>query len=322
MSDAILGIDIAKQKFDVALFINGKIKNKVLKNNKEGFKALSQWLLKQGVTYVHACLEATGSYGEELATYLHNTGHLVSIVNPARIKGFAQSELIRTKNDKVDAGLIARFCSKMRPAAWTPPSPEILNLQALVRRVDALIGIRTQEINRLDVSAIAVKQSIKEHISYLDQEIEKLKGQIREIINNNQTLKSKRDLLISIPGISDTTIALVLAELNGLDDFENVKKLVAFIGLAPKETSSGNSVKGKHRLCKIGSARIRKALYMPALVAIRFNPIISKFYYRLKENGKNGKVIVCAIMRKMVHMMFGILKSGKPFNSHYELNFA
>lgn len=322
MSETILGIDIAKQKFDVALFIKGKIKNKVLKNNKEGFEILSQWLQKQGVTYVHACLEATGSYGDNLATYLHDTGHLVSIVNPARIKGFAQSELIRTKNDKVDAGLIARFCSKMRPEVWTPPSPEIRNLQALVRRVDALIGTRTQEINRLCVSAAAVKQSIKEHITYLDQEIEELKIQIREIINNNQKLKSKRDLLISIPGISDTTIALVLAELNGIDDFENVKKLVAFIGLAPKETSSGDSVKGKPRLCKIGSARIRKALYMPALVAIRFNPIISKFYYRLKENGKNGKVIVCAIMRKMVHMMFGILKSGKPFNAHSEPNFA
>lgn len=142
MSEAILGIDMAKQKFDVALLVNGKIKHKTLKNNKEGFEMLSQWLQKQGVEHIHACLEATGTYGDNLAAFLHDAVHTVSMVNPARIKGFAQSELIRTKTDKVDAGLIARFCLAMRPEAWMPPRPEIRNLQAIVRWVDALIGIR------------------------------------------------------------------------------------------------------------------------------------------------------------------------------------
>lgn len=322
MSEAILGIDIAKQKFDVAILINGKIKNKTFKNNKEDFKILSQWLQKQGVNHVHACLEATSTYGDALATYLHDAGHLVSIVNPACIKGFAKSELIRTKNDKVDAGLIARFCLAMHPKTWTPPQSEIRMLQALVRRVDALICMRTQESNRLDVSDIAVEKSIKELIAYLDKEIKKVKSQIQELMDNDQTLKNKKDLLISIPGISDTTIANVLAELNGLENFENVQQIVAFVGLAPKDTLSGKSVKGKPRICKIGSARVRKALYMPALAAIRFNPIILNFYNRLKENGKNGKVIVCAIMRKLIHIMFGILKSGKPFDAKYKPVFA
>lgn len=322
MSEAILGIDIAKQKFDVALLNNGKIKHKTLNNNKEGFVTLSQWLQKQGIEYVHACLEATGTYGDDLATYLHDAGNTVSMVNPARIKGFAQSELIRTKNDKVDAGLIARFCLAMRPKAWIPSRPEVRNLQAIVRRVDALIGIRVQETNRLSVSNAAVEESIKEHITYLDQEVEKLKKQIQEAMNIDPDLKSKRDLLISIPGISDATIAAVLAELNGLENFDNVQKLVAFIGLAPKDTISGDSIKGKPRICKIGTARLRKALYMPALSSIRCNPVIAKFYSRLKETGKNGKVIVCAVMRKLVHIMFGILKSGKPFNPNYEPIFA
>ena len=324
-ASVILGIDVAKQKFDVALLRSGKFKNKVFKNTKEGFEDLSLWLIKQGTEHVHACLEATSTYGEGLAVYLHDAGHMVSIVNPARIKGFAQSELLRTKNDKVDSGLIARFCLAMHPEAWTPPAPAIRDLQALVRRADALIAMRIQEENRLGVSLAAVEPSIKKHIAYLESEIEKIKSLIREAMNNDHDLKNKRDLLISIPGISDTTIAVILSELNALKYFDNPQKVVAFIGLAPKDTLSGISVKGKPRICKIGNSRLRKALYMPALVAIRHNPIISIFYNRLKEKGKKGKVIVCAVMRKLVHIIFGILKSGMPFNPNYHatnVNFA
>jgi transposase len=324
-ASVILGIDVAKQKFDVALLRSGKFKNKVFKNTKEGFEDLSLWLIKQGTEHVHACLEATSTYGEGLAVYLHDAGHMVSIVNPARIKGFAQSELLRTKNDKVDSGLIARFCLAMHPEAWTPPAPAIRDLQALVRRADALIAMRIQEENRLGVSLAAVEPSIKKHIAYLESEIEKIKSLIREAMNNDDDLKNKRDLLISIPGISDTTIAVILSELNALKYFDNPQKVVAFIGLAPKDTLSGISVKGKPRICKIGNSRLRKALYMPALVAIRHNPIISIFYNRLKEKGKKGKVIVCAVMRKLVHIIFGILKSGMPFNPNYHatnVNFA
>jgi len=125
MSVSVLGIDIAKQKFDVALLVDGKTKHKTCKNSVEGFETLMIWLEKQGVQKVHACLEATGNYGEELAIYLHETGHMVSIVNPVRIKGFGQSELIRTKTDKIDAALIARFCLAMKPSPWSPPSPKI-----------------------------------------------------------------------------------------------------------------------------------------------------------------------------------------------------
>jgi transposase len=108
MSEVVLGIDIAKQKFDAALLVDGKTKHKACKNSAEGFETLMLWLEKQGIRKVHACLEATGNYGEDLAIYLHEAGHIVSVVNPARIKGFAQSELIRTKTDKLDAALIAR----------------------------------------------------------------------------------------------------------------------------------------------------------------------------------------------------------------------
>ena len=322
MSVMVLGIDIAKQKFDIALLVDGKIKHKTCKNSAEGFESLSLWLEKQGSQKVHACLEATGNYGEDLAIYLHEAGHTVSIVNPARIKGFAQSELIRTKTDKVDAGIIARFCLAMKPEPWSPPSPEVRSLRALVRRVDSLVDMRSQEKNRIGTAHESVIPLIKEHIAYLDQEIEKIRQQIAELIEQNPKLKQKKDLLASIPGIGKATIPAILAELDDLEKFNNVRELVAFIGLAPKETLSGSSIKGKPRLCKIGHARLRKALYMPALVSIQCNPVMIAFYNRLKEKGKNGKVIVCAIMRKLVHIIFGILKSGKKYDPNYKPTFA
>jgi transposase len=318
MSAPVLGIDIAKQKVEVVLFVEGKIKHKSIKNTPDGFEMLTLWLGKQGVEKVHACLEATGNYGEELAVYLHEAGHRVSVVNPARIKGFAQSELIRTKTDRIDAGVIARFCLAMEPEPWTPPSAEIRVLRALVRRAESLIDMLTQEKNRLGTAHDSVIPLIKEHIDYLEREIEKVRDQIAELIDRDPDLRQKKDLLASIPGIGKATIAALLAELDDLGRFRHVRELVAFIGLAPKETLSGSSIKGKPRLCKTGNARLRRALYMPALVSIRYNPLMIAFYRRLKEKGKNGKVIVCAIMRKLVHVIFGVLKSGKKYDPNYK----
>lgn len=322
MAEFILGVDIAKRKFDVALLVNEKLKHKVFNNTQEGFSELTSWLKKHGVEHARVCMEASSTYGEELAIYLNDVGHTVSVVNPARIKGFAQSELLRTKNDKVDAGVIARFCDKMRPDPWVPLPPEIRELQALVRRVDALLVMRTQELNRLDAVHETVHQSLKEHITYLDQEIAALKRDVANLIKNDPNLKTKGDLLRSIPGIGEATIAAILAELALFEKCDRVQRVVAFIGLAPKEFTSGSSIKGKPRLSKMGSARMRKALYMPALVAMQYNPIIIRFAERLRKNGKNGKVIVCAVMRKLVHIIFGVLKSGRPFDAAFGLKTA
>jgi transposase len=278
MSAPVLGIDIAKQRVEVALFVDDKVK-----------KTLALWLRKLRIPQVQACLEATGNYGEDLAIYLHETGHSVSIVNPARIKGFAQSELIRTKTDKIDAGLIARFCLAMKPEAWIPPSPEVRFLRALVRRADSLIDMLTQEKNRPGTAHESVIPLIEEHMDYLNKEIKKVRDQIADLIDQNPNLRQKKDLLVSIPGIGKATIAVILAELDNLEKFNHVRELLAFIRLAPKETLSGSSIKGKPRLCKIGHARLRKALYMPAPVSIQCNPVMIAFYNRLKEKDKNGK---------------------------------
>jgi transposase len=317
MLSPVLGIDIAKEKVEVALLVSGKVKNKSFKNSGDGFEGLAFWLKKLGIERVHACLEATGNYGEDLAIFLHEAGHTVSIINPARIKGFAQSELVRTKTDKIDAGVIARFCLAMKPEPRGPPSPEIRALRALVRRAESLLDMLTQEKNRLGTAHESILPLIKEHIAYLEKENKKIRDQIADLSDRNPELKRKKDLLASIPGIGKATTAILLAELDDLRKFRHVRELVAFIGLAPRETLSGSSIKGKPRLCKTGHARLRKALYMPALVSIRYNLMIA-FYERLRERGKNGKVIVCAIMRKLVHIIFGVLKSGKKYDPNYK----
>lgn len=177
-------------------------------------------------------------------------------------------------------------------------------------------------MNRIDVSHESVRSSIRDHIAYLDQEIGNLKKQIATYITNDPNLKMKRDLLKSIPGIGEATIAAILAELHMFEKCDRVQKIVAFIGLAPREMISGSSIKGKPRICKTGNSRMRKVLYMPALVSIQHNPVIRVMYERLKKNGKNGKVIVCAIMRKLVHIIFGILKSGQPFDPNFKPNYT
>ena len=318
MSAPVLGIDIAKQKMEVALLVEGKVKNKAFKNTTEGFETLALWLRRLGIVQVQACLEATGNYGEDLAISLHEAGHSVSIVNPARIRGFAQSELIRTKTDKMDAGIIARFCLAMKPEPWIPLSPGVRALRALVRRADSLIEMLTREKNRLATAHESVIPLIKDHTGYLKKEIKKVRDQVADLIDQNPNLRQKKDLLVSIPGIGKATIAVILVELDNLEKFNPVRELVAFIGLAPNEALSGSSIKGKPRLYQVGHVRLRKALYMPALVSIQCNPVMIAFYNRLKEKGKNGKVIICAIMRKLVHVIFGILKSGKTFDPNYK----
>lgn len=309
-----LGIDIAKKKFDVAIYIGGKYKSKSFANTQIGFEELVAWLRKNNINEFHACMEATGILWEAVATYLHDGGHIVSVVNPARIKAFADSELCRTKTDKADAKLIARFCHAMNPAPWQPDPVEIRTLRALGRRRDALIAMRTQELNREVSTDPVVNSSIESVIAFLNAEIEQIAKQIKDHIDGHLNLKRKRDLLKTIPGVGDVAAEAVLSEFNGFENFKKVEQVVAYMGLSPKEKTSGSSVKGKSQICKTGNARLRKALYMPALVASQRNPAVNALYRRLKEKSKNGMIIACACMKKLVHIMFGVVKNGAPFD--------
>jgi len=312
-----LGIDIAKVKFNACLLhLTGKLKHKVFPNNAAGFAQLQEWLEKQQAPLVHACLEATGTYGEALSHYLHQQGHTVSVMNPAAIKAFAASRLSRTKTDRVDAELIARFCLAHQPPPWTPPAPEVRELQALVRRLESLIEMRVAEENRLSsgLTVVAVRTSVEEMIAYLKEQITRTEKLIRQHIDKHPGLKQQHELLDSIPGIAATTAALLLAEVPDIKRYRNARQLAAFAGLVPRERQSGSSVRGRVRLSKIGNARLRKALYFPAITALRCSPFFQEWAEGLRQRGKSKMSVIGAVMRKLIHIAYGVLKSGRPFD--------
>lgn len=319
MAESTLGIDISKLKFNVCLITSGKLKHKVLPNNKSGFKQLLTWLSKHAAGPVHACLEATGAYSEPLALFLHEAGYLVSLVNPAATRAFAAAQLSRTKTDRVDAALIARFCHAQQPLGWMPPAPEVRELQALVRRLESLIEMRVMEENRLSsgITVEVVRQSLKEHLSYLNQEIKRTEELIRNHINQHPGLKQQSELLDSIPGIAETTAALLLAELTNIKQYRSARQVAADAGLVPREQQSGTSVRGRTRLSKIGNARLRRALYFPAITALRCSPFFQTWAAGLQERGKSKMSIICAVMRKLLHVAYGVLKSEKPFDPQW-----
>jgi transposase len=320
MTLPVLGIDIAKLKFNVCLINqSGKLKHKVLPNTATGFEQLRDWLSKQGVEHVHACLEATGTYGEALSLFLHEAGHTVSVINPAAIKAFAQSRLSRTKTDKVDAELIARFCLAQAPPLWTPLPPEVRELQALVRRLESLIEMRVAEENRLSsgITVEMVRASVEEHLSYLNEQIKRCQELIGNHINSNPSLKQQSELLDSIPGIAETTAALLLSEITDIRQYRSARQVAAYAGLVPRERQSGTSIRGRTRLSKIGNARLRRALYFPAITALRCSPFFQQWAEGLQKRGKSKMSVICAVMRKLVHLAYGVLKSGKPFDPEW-----
>jgi transposase len=316
--DGVLGIDIAKAKFEVALLRpDGKIRRKSCANTPEGFADLARWLARQAVTRVHAALEATGTFGEALAESLHDAGHVVSVLNPAITHAFAASQLKRAKTDRIDAALIAQYTATQHPPAWTPAPREVRELQALIRRLDALLGMRTQEANRLaaGISVEAVQTSITTVLTTLDAEITAVQQQIRGHVGRHPGLRAQRDLLTSIPGIGEATAAVLIAELFD-QPYTSARQAAAFAGLVPRIAESGTG-RTRGRLVKRGPGRLRKALYFPALAALRCNPTLRALRLRMRAAGKPPMVIVGAAMRKLIHLAFGVLKSGRAYDPTY-----
>lgn len=310
-----LGIDISKATFHAALLGEGSAAKKSFPNSVKGFGQLDAWLHNRRVGTIFACMEATGSYWRALATHLHDAGHTVAVVNPSRIKAYAQSELLRTKTDAVDAALIARFAVAQRPEAWKPWPPEIRELQELSRHLEFLKRSRAQHHTRAQTPDLPqrVVRSSQELIAQLDLQIDDLEKAIRDHIDRHPGLRSKRDLLLSIPGIAHTTAAAILAEMPMLDQFASAQAVAAYAGLSPRLRQSGSSVRGRARLCKTGNARLRKALYLPAIVALKHNPTLRALAQRLRAAGKAPMLIIGAAMRKLLVLAYGVLRSQQPY---------
>ncbi|MAF10227.1 IS110 family transposase [Candidatus Poribacteria bacterium] len=317
-SRPVLGIDIAKKTFDAALLRGEKLSVRGFDNNAKGFAKLSRWVDGQGVDQFHACMESTGVYWEPLANHLHQAQQRVSVVNPLRIHGFAKSELARNKTDREDAARIARFCQLHAPYPWQPLPAERRKLRDLTRHLHAVRKARHQHRNRREGTPPEwLLQSLKRTIAHFDEEIELLWKEIRAHIDGHPELKRQRELLETVSAFGEITATLLLAELPDIERFASARQVAAFAGVTPKHRHSGSSVRGRTQMSKMGQARIRHALYMPAIVARTHNPIARAFADRLEERGKCPMVIIGAIMRKLLHIAYGVLKSGKPFDPQH-----
>jgi transposase len=311
-----VGVDVSKKKFDLYFErADGRSRRKAFPNHAEGFAALLAWGKAQGLdwTQTGVCLEATGNYSKPLSAALHEAGAYVAIENPARIQAFARTLGVRVKTDRVDAELIARYATQHTPRRWLPPSPQEVRLLELVGRLDDLIVMRTMELARAQQLQGEALASVTNVLKTLDDEIARLRAAIGDHIDNDPDQRQQAELLGSIPGIGQETISRVLAYLGTLSRFENVRQVVAFVGLNPRVRQSGQWT-GASPISKQGSSVLRKALYMPALVAKRHNPVLRAFCERLTSHGKRPKQVVVAAMRKLLHLIWGVLKSKRPFD--------
>ena len=317
-----LGIDVAKDKLD-CLWLRDtesfKVKTKVFPNQAKGFKELKSWLEKNitdELSDIHITLEPTGVYHEPLAYALHAMGVNVSVVNPAFVRDFAKGLGSRSKTDKKDSMMLARYGAMTKPALWQPEPTEIRELKALLSRLSALQADLQRELNRLEKAQVsqashAVIESIEVMVKGLRSEVARVEKQINDHIDQNPGLKRDRELLRSIPGVADV-VSREMVSLLRSRHFRYAGQAAAFIGLVPRQWESG-TMKGRTTLTKNGSSRIRAMLYMAAVVAKQYNPDIKQQYDRLIKAGKTKMQALGAAMRKLVQICYGVLKHQSEY---------
>ena len=322
-----LGIDIGKSSFTAALCtenLERQIIHPEVMNQADGWQTLKEWVLKQSqemqATQIQLGVESTGGYEKPMVEWFRSdTNFTITILNPVRVKRFAQSELSRTKNDLNDARLIARYLAIRKPNPTPVTAPEIEELKIMVRHLEHLTRKQADEKTYLEtVVEVNIRQQTQQIFQFYQEQIEKVLNQIRKHIDSYPNLQHQSDLLQSIPGIGKITSAILLTEcIPSLTP----KQQVSHAGLAPRQNQSGK-INGKTQLCKTGNKRLRTALYLPTLCAIRHNPIIHEFYQRLIGRGKPKMVAVGACMRKFVHIIVGVLKNQQYFNPFYAKNLS
>lgn len=311
-----IGIDVSKAKLDVdVLRPDGRHRSKKFANTPKGHDELVRWLKGHHAAPAHICMEATSTYMEDAAAHLSDAGFTVSVINPALGKAFAQSEGLRSKTDAVDARMLAEFCRQKRPAVWEAPHPVERALRALVLRHQSLTDMHTQELNRQETARDVQRPSIDAHLLWLEAELKRLEKQIKDLTDDDPDMKHRRKLLNSIPGIGEKTSAVLLAYIGLKERFGQARQFAAFAGLTPRQHESGSSVRGASRMSKTGHVSLRRALYMPAMVALYRTGWGKVFRERLEKNGKGTKLIIGAMMRKLAQVAYGVLKSGEPFDA-------
>jgi transposase len=317
-----IGIDVSKAKLNVAMLLAPaflKKKVKVVTNNHEGFDRLIDWVNRQNSDQrpFRFIMEATGAYHQALALFLCDLGFEVCVINPALIKRFGESMAARTKTDEKDCVTIAHYGAKMDLKPWVPPSPQYRALEQLLRRLDQLDKMIRQEKNRLESLGSGpadqdVLESINKTLSYFEKEYKAVLEKIQNHLDQHPDLKHDVELLTSIPGIGERTALRMASALEGGSRFSTARQFAAYLGLTPRQNQSG-IIKGKTTLSKMGPSALRKALYMPSIVACQCNPDIHALYERLLKAGKTKMSALGAAMRKMAHLAFGVLKNRQTY---------
>lgn len=312
-----VGIDVAKAKLDVVLLTAERSQHRVFANSAEGFQSLDAWLRSRCAVLSagQVGLEATGSYSDAIVAFLSTQGYPLSVLNPAVLVDYRRSQQVRSKTDALDAQLLARYAQDHTLRPYKPLPAEIVTLRALLHHRDDVHHMLRQENNRLEAGRMteAIKGRVSKHVQDLHAESKTTEKEIIAHLKAHASLTVIWQRLQSIPGIGWLTAARLLAHLAEIDRFEKVGSLVSLAGLAIKEQRSGSSVRGKAQIDRHGRKDLRQSLSMSALVAKRVSPHMQAWANRLQAQGKPRKIILIAIMRKLLHIVYGVWKKGQDY---------
>lgn len=303
-----VGIDVSKKRLDV--FIGPSGERLAFENSPPGHGELREKLIGRGPARI--VLEASGGYESAVVATLHSAGLPVVAVNPRQVRDFARAKGKMAKTDAIDAQVLAEFAEAIKPELRPVADGELQELEALVARRRQIIEMLTAEKNRLLMSKGQVMRDIEEHVEWLKKRLRDMNKQLDELVQKSVAWREREDLLRSVPGIGPTTAKMLLAELPELGSL-NRRQIARLVGVAPLNRDSG-TLRGRRSIWG-GRKHLRSALYMAALVAARFNPIIKAFYARLRSAGKTPKVALTACIRKLLTILNAMVKTNTAWKA-------
>lgn len=317
---AVAGLEVSAEVLVVALD-NGQLRSSEFPNTAAGHQQLLRFVRKHS-SECRICLESTGLYGLDAALALHaQPGIEIMVANPRSVRHFAQAMMRRSKTDPLDAQLLAEYARRMPFQPWRPPSLAGRQLCAVSRAIHQLTEINVMQKNQLHAAGATqttpqiVLRELERSLANHQRSIQRLTRQAGELIASDPQLQQRFQLLLSFPGIAETSALQLLGELVLLSPDFKVRQWVAYAGLDPRQYTSGKSMEKKVRISKVGNRHLRRALYMPVLVAVRHNPQFRAYYRHLLAHGKLKMVALVAAMRKLLHGIFGVFQSLQPFDA-------
>lgn len=308
MQSEWVGIDVGKSGLDVNQYGSKDVPH--YDNTSAGHSKLVSRL--KGLGTMRVVVEATGGYERPVVQSLWDAGITVSVVNPMRVREFAKSQGILAKTDKIDARLIAHYGQVSQPAGTPPQTQAEARLSACVERRRQLVIIVTTEKNRLSTCPESMRTDIQDHITFMEKSIQALEAEIHMLIQADDEKRARATQIDSMPGIGPVTATTIVANLPELGKLTR-QEIAALVGVAPFNKDSGKK-RGK-RKTKGGRADLRRVIYMAALSASKWNPVISAFYQNLLNRGKEKKVALVACMRKMLGILNAMVRKGETWRS-------